>query len=328
MIGYIFDKLDSLNQWNKSRIEDPTYEYILINSNSNSNSNEFKKRPRNSPIGINNEDLKKYEIFKNKIHFYNHKFKLFNNFEFGWFHIINLIPIIGPFINLINSINLLILIFKINIKIPIDLKILLIINIFIDFLINLIIPILGNLIDLLLIKGNSRNFHLINSYLIKIGKLRYIIIHDIEKNLTTNNNSIDYKIDQNDQKILELLNKSIPKSSPPESISPPTSSIENKSNTSITANTTATTTGIDIKSSSFQPPKSIATVSTDGILVNGDNSFNIDVNDDQDDLKSIKSLGKLTNNIELSSSSSSSPDSKSKKKNKNKKKNLKKIKQN
>ncbi|KAK6455510.1 uncharacterized protein RJT20DRAFT_87717, partial [Scheffersomyces xylosifermentans] len=165
ILKYITNRILKDNQWNRFGVEDPYNEYVPID---NINGKvKYKRIPRRIPDGISNRDLKVLEKFKRRAYRYDMWFSLFG-VKFGWTNIVGIIPVFGTIVSAYWSLELLQLARTLEDGFPLDLQILFLVNIVIDFLLGLI-PIVGDLIEIGY-KSNSRNYLLLEKHLIRVGQ--------------------------------------------------------------------------------------------------------------------------------------------------------------
>ena len=276
-IEYLFTIIHK-NQWDKLSVDHPYSEY---------NKNTIKEITKNMNIPteqqqqINYKDLEILLHFKHNSYLYEFQFQLIE-IKFGLLNIINLLPFIGPFISLIISFKLLLTIRNLNNKIPLDLQLLLLINIFIEFGIGLI-PLFG-IVGGILYKANSRNYKLLQDYLVNIedytielSTLEIPVDEQNEKKEPILQEELEV-IPPSPVKVLDLLNKKS-KNNTTESGSISSSSSSSIINTGkSTSIATITTSNTNVMASPFQ-----------------NNSTNDDskIDEDSKSIKSIKTLSKL-----------------------------------
>lgn len=164
IIKWVANRLLKDNQWNRLGVEDPYYEYVPIQKK---NGTKYKKITRRVPEGISQHDTSILETFKKKAYRYDYWFKLLG-VQFGWASIVSVVPVVGTVIQTYWSLQLLGLARKIQGGLPLDLQLLFLLNIVIDFGLGFI-PIIGSLIEIGY-KANSRNFLLLEKHLERVGK--------------------------------------------------------------------------------------------------------------------------------------------------------------
>ncbi|CCG20571.1 hypothetical protein CORT_0A01800 [Candida orthopsilosis Co 90-125] len=164
IIKWVANRLLKDNQWNRLGVEDPYYEYVPIQKK---NGTKYKKITRRVPEGISQHDTSILETFKKKAYRYDYWFKLLG-VQFGWASIVSVVPVVGTVIQTYWSLQLLALARKIQGGLPLDLQLLFLLNIVIDFGLGFI-PIIGSLIEIGY-KANSRNFLLLEKHLERVGK--------------------------------------------------------------------------------------------------------------------------------------------------------------
>jgi uncharacterized membrane protein YwzB len=164
VIKYITNRLLKDNQWNRLGVEDPYHEYVDAKS---SFGKPYKKRiARRIPEGISSNDTQVLQLFRKRAYKYDMWF-LFLGIRFGWTNIVGLIPVVGTIVSTFWSLKLLVLARSLDNGFPLDLQLLFILNITIDFALGFI-PIVGDLIEVGY-KSNSRNYLLLEKHLTRVG---------------------------------------------------------------------------------------------------------------------------------------------------------------
>lgn len=166
LVKYISNRIIKGNQWNRFGVEDPYHEFITIGHRSNGEP-KVKKIDRRLPEGISVNDLSILQQFKKKAYRYDMWFDLLG-VKFGLTNIIGMIPIVGTIISTYWSLQLLLLSRRLDDGFPLDLQLLFLVNVSIDFLLGLI-PFVGSLIEIGY-KSNSRNYLLLEKHLIRVGQ--------------------------------------------------------------------------------------------------------------------------------------------------------------
>ncbi|EMG46082.1 hypothetical protein G210_3685 [Candida maltosa Xu316] len=318
IVKYIANRVLKDNQWNKLGVEDPYYEYVTIDIKPNGDK-KFKKIPRRIPDGISNTDLNVLQTFKKKAYRYDYWFNIFG-VSFGWTNIVGIIPVVGAIISTFWSLQLLLLARSLDNGFPLDLQILFVINIAIDFGLGLI-PFVGSIFEIGY-KANSRNYLLLEKHLIRIGEMNLGLIKKEEVRPGFINDKVQPFVEdtlkpgaiKTSEQILELLNRK------PRSLS------HSSSNSSISGKATSaatTTSNATVTTSSFQHPRSGATsaattpnaaptgdkvTSKHGIPDESNPVYNAD---DSISIRSIRSLNgseKSKKNKRKSAGASDSPD--------------------
>ncbi|KAI5950993.1 hypothetical protein KGF54_004067 [Candida jiufengensis] len=300
ILKWITNRLIKDNQWNKFGVEDPYYEYIVTNVSKNGDK-KYKKVERKIPEGITEKDIKILKLFKKRAYRYDYWFSIMG-VQFGWTNIVSMVPIIGTIIQTFWSLQLLYLAKQITDGLPLDLQLLFLLNIAIDFGLGLI-PIVGSIVEIGY-KANSRNYLLLEKHLLRVGEKNMGIISKDEVRPGFINDTVQPYIDDKvkpyiDDKvkpyfdetikpnaikagdqILELLNRKTRSTSTSSEASNSTSS---GAFTTQTSNTTATysTTNPRVSSGANEKFKS------DDSTLLGDHSNG---KDDSKSIRSIKSL--------------------------------------
>lgn len=172
ILKYVTNRILKDNQWNRLGVEDPYHEYVEV-----PNSKKPKQIPRRIPAGISSHDEDILQKFRKQAHRYDMWFSVFG-VKFGWTNIAGLVPIAGTFISSYWSLGLLLLARKIEDGFPLDLQLLFLVNIAIDFLLGLI-PIVGDLVEIGY-KCNLRNYLLFEKHMDRIGQKNLGIIPESE----------------------------------------------------------------------------------------------------------------------------------------------------
>lgn len=169
---YIANRIFRDNQWNRFGVEDPYYEYVPIGVTSKGDK-KLKKIPRRIPDGITENDLNVLQTFKKRAYRYDYWFKILG-VNFGWTNIVSVIPVVGTIVATFWSLQLLWITKNLDNGFPLDLQILFLVNIAIDFGLGLI-PFVGSLVEIGY-KANSRNYLLLEKHLTRVGELNLGII--------------------------------------------------------------------------------------------------------------------------------------------------------
>ncbi|KAI3405664.2 hypothetical protein KGF56_001682 [Candida oxycetoniae] len=292
ILKWIVNRLLKDNQWNKFGVEDPYYENVVIKVKKNGEK-KYKKVPRKIPEGVSQNDGQILEIFKKRAYRYDYWFSIFG-VSFGWSNIVSIVPIVGTIVQTYWSLGLLWLAKKLEDGLPLDLQLLFLLNIVIDFALGLV-PVIGSLVEIGY-KGNSRNYLLLEKHLVRVGEKNRGIISEGEVRPGFINDKVQPFVDEAyDQKIkpfvdetlkpevikaggqiLELLNRK-PRSS---SISSDASSIDRKSSGAYTTQTSNTTVTASV------PPRDEKTIKEKV----GGKPQDLTSNDDSASIRSIKSL--------------------------------------
>lgn len=152
------------NQWDRLGVEDPYHITIDVKKG---NRTVQKTVPRPMPDGITENDQKVLNEFKKRAVRYDQWFK-WGSVKFGWALMVNLIPAIGPVISTYWLLRLLWLTRLLSDPFPLDLLLLFLVNMALDFALGLI-PIVGSLI-VIGYKANLRNYLLLERHLNRIGQ--------------------------------------------------------------------------------------------------------------------------------------------------------------
>lgn len=280
VIKFITNRLIKDNQWNKFAVEDPYYEYFPIARDSKGNTTKTKRVKRRVPDGISPNDYKILNKVRKKAYRYDMSFN-FLGIKVGWTNIVGLIPAFGSIIAIYWSLSIFSLARKIDDGLPLDLQLLFLINILIDFALSLI-PIVGDIIEIGY-KANLRNFLLLNKHLIKVGEKNLGLIDESEVRPNFINDKVSPFVDDKvkpgaikaGESVQNFVNKHLHSgSSTPSSNS--ASSFASRSPTLQTSSTTVTTSSQPYHENVHLPKKLKASYDDDATVV---------------DNKSIRSLG-------------------------------------
>lgn len=174
IIKYIVKRVLNDNQLNRIGVEDPYFEYIPIgpvapnpSASSPATKQKLKKVARRIPDGLTENDTGILNKFKRDASRYDMWFSVFG-IKFGWTNIVGIIPLVGPVVSAYWSLSLLWLARGITDGFPLDLQLLFLFNIIIDFALGLI-PIVGDLIGIGY-KSNLRNYLLLEKHLFRVGQ--------------------------------------------------------------------------------------------------------------------------------------------------------------
>lgn len=145
-------------------MEDPYYENVHIGDAHGKP--KYKKVPRRIPSGLSSNDETVLDKVKKKAYRYDMWFSLLG-YRVGWANIIGVIPVVGSIVQTYWLISLFLVARGLDDGLPLDLQLLFLLNILIDFSLSLI-PIVGDLIEIGY-KANSRNFLLLEKHLQRVG---------------------------------------------------------------------------------------------------------------------------------------------------------------
>lgn len=176
VIKYITNRIFKDNQWTRFGVEDPYYEYVPIDVGKNEKV-KYKKTPRRVPDGLSKNDETILHNVKKKAYRYDMWFS-FLGIKFGFANIVGIIPIAGTIVSTYWSLTLLQTARQLDDGLPLDLQLLFLLNIVIDFLLGLI-PIVGDLVEVGY-KSNLRNFLLLEKHLTRVGEKNMGIIGEDE----------------------------------------------------------------------------------------------------------------------------------------------------
>lgn len=176
VIKWLTNRFLKDNQFTKFGVEDPYYEYIVVGKDRNGKP-KHKKTKRRIPQGISDHDTKVLLEVKKQAFRYDMWFTFFG-LRFGLSNIVGLVPIVGAFILNFWSLSLFWKARSLEDGLPLDIQLIFIFNILVDFLLSLI-PIVGDIIEIGY-KANLRNFLLLEKHLLRIGQRNLGLISDDE----------------------------------------------------------------------------------------------------------------------------------------------------
>lgn len=177
IVKFVANRLLKDNQWNKFGVEDPYYEYVPVHVNEKTGVTKYKKVSRRVPQGLSANDEKILNLVRTRAYRYDMWFQ-FLGVKFGWTNIVGFVPIVGTVISTYWSLGLLWLARQLDDGLPLDLQLLYLLNIVIDFLLGLI-PFVGDLIEVGY-KTNLRNFLLLEKHLDRVGQKNMGLISPAE----------------------------------------------------------------------------------------------------------------------------------------------------
>lgn len=171
---YIAKRVLNDNQLNRIGVEDPYYEYLpvgkpatITDSGAPAPNQKYKKVPRRIPEGLSKNDIGVLQAFKKSATRYDMWFSVFG-IKFGWTNIVGFVPVVGPIVSAYWSLSLLMLARSLDDGFPLDLHLLFIFNILVDFALGWI-PFVGELIGIGY-KTNLRNYLLLDKHLYRVGQ--------------------------------------------------------------------------------------------------------------------------------------------------------------
>lgn len=163
LVKWVANRVLRDNQLNKFGVEDPYYEYIPLDDAGK----RTKKIKRRIPEGLSKNDIVVLEDVKRKAKRFDMWFSVFG-IQIGWSNIVGIVPIVGQLVATYWSLTLLVSARKLDDGLPLDIHLLFVFNILVDFLLGLI-PIVGDLIEIGY-KANLRNFLLLEKHLARVGQ--------------------------------------------------------------------------------------------------------------------------------------------------------------
>lgn len=166
IVKYVTNRIIKGNQWNRFGVEDPYYEHIVAGTDRKGQP-KYKRIKRRIPEGLTPNDLRVLKTFKKKAVRYDMWFN-FLGVKFGWTSVVLLVPVLGPIVSTYWSLKLLMLLRLLDDGFPLDLQLLFIVNVIINFLLGLI-PVVGSIVEMGY-KANSRNYLLLEKHLERVGQ--------------------------------------------------------------------------------------------------------------------------------------------------------------
>lgn len=164
IVKYVVERILRDNQWNRIGVEDPYFIEVDVQKRGKT----VKKTvARPIPEGITENDAKVYLEFRTSAKRYDQWFSI-GHAKFGWLSVINFIPVVGPILTACMLLRLLWITRRLSDPFPLDLQLMFLMNMAIDFGLGLI-PVVGSLI-VVGYKANSRNFGLLERHLTRIGE--------------------------------------------------------------------------------------------------------------------------------------------------------------
>ncbi|OBA18026.1 hypothetical protein METBIDRAFT_22941, partial [Metschnikowia bicuspidata var. bicuspidata NRRL YB-4993] len=154
------------NQFTKFGVEDPYYEHIIVGHDRRGKP-KHKKIKRAIPDGISENDAKVLLSVKKQAFRYDMWFTFFG-LRFGISNVVGLIPIVGAVVTNFWSLSLFWKARALEDGLPLDIQLIFLFNILVDFLLSLI-PIVGDIIEVGY-KANLRNFLVLEKHLIRVGQ--------------------------------------------------------------------------------------------------------------------------------------------------------------
>lgn len=166
LIKWVANRFLKDNQLNKFGVEDPYYENIVIGSTKDGQP-KYKKVVRKIPEGISLNDQSVLAKVKKQAYRYDMWFTALG-MRFGLSSLVGLIPIVGSVVTTYWSLSLFLNARSLDDGLPLDIQLLFLFNILVDFLLSLI-PIVGDIIEVGY-KANLRNFLLLEKHLTRVGQ--------------------------------------------------------------------------------------------------------------------------------------------------------------
>lgn len=166
VLKWVANRLLKDNQLNRFGVEDPYYEDVLVGQDRNGQP-KYKKKVRSIPEGISANDQEVLSKVKKQAYRYDMWFSALG-MRFGLSSLVGLVPILGSLVTTYWSLSLFLNARAIDDGLPLDIQLLFLFNILVDFLLSLI-PIVGDLIEVGY-KANLRNFLLLEKHLARVGQ--------------------------------------------------------------------------------------------------------------------------------------------------------------
>lgn len=165
-IKWICNRFLKDNQLTKFGVEDPYYLHVQVGTDSH-NKPKYKKVRRENPAGISQHDLRVLSDVKQQAFRYDMWFNVFG-LRVGLSSLVGLVPVVGLLITNYWSISLFLKARSLEDGLPLDIQLIFLFNILVDFLLSLI-PIVGDIIEVGY-KANLRNFLLLEKHLVRVGE--------------------------------------------------------------------------------------------------------------------------------------------------------------
>lgn len=166
LVKWVANRFLKDNQLNKFGVEDPYYEYAVVGQYKDGLP-KYKKVVRKVPEGISLNDQKILAQVKKQAYRYDMWFTALG-MRFGLSSLVGLVPIVGSFVTTYWSLSLFLNARSLDEGLPLDIQLLFLFNILVDFLLSLI-PIVGDIIEVGY-KANLRNFLLLEKHLARVGQ--------------------------------------------------------------------------------------------------------------------------------------------------------------
>lgn len=176
IVKWVANRVLKDNQLNRFGVEDPYYEDIVVGQLKNGQP-KYKKVVRKVPEGISKHDKDVLSKVKKQAYRYDMWFSALG-MRFGLSSLVGLVPIVGSIVTTYWSLSLFLNARGLEDGLPLDIQMLFLFNILVDFLLSLI-PIVGDIIEVGY-KANLRNFLLLEKHLIRIGQRNAGLISDEE----------------------------------------------------------------------------------------------------------------------------------------------------
>lgn len=164
------------NQLTKFGVEDPYYEYLPVDA-SKGKTTKYKKVARTIPRGLLQHDIQILLSVKSQAYRCDMWFNALG-LRFGLSSIVGLVPILGSIVTTFWSLKILYTARQITDGLPLDIQLIFLFNIVVDFLLSLI-PFVGDIVEVGY-KANLRNFLLLEKHLERVGKKNMGLILDDE----------------------------------------------------------------------------------------------------------------------------------------------------
>lgn len=176
IVKWVANRVLKDNQLNRFGVEDPYYEDIVVGQSKNGQP-KYKKVVRRVPEGISQHDKDILSKVKKQAYRYDMWFTALG-MRFGLSSLVGLVPIVGSIVTTYWSLSLFLNARGLDDGLPLDIQLLFLFNILVDFLLSLI-PIVGDIIEVGY-KANLRNFLLLEKHLVRIGQRNAGLISDDE----------------------------------------------------------------------------------------------------------------------------------------------------
>ncbi|WPK27490.1 hypothetical protein PUMCH_004879 [Australozyma saopauloensis] len=166
IVKWVANRFLKDNQLNRFGVEDPYYENVVVGQTKDGQP-KYKKIVRRVPDNISHNDKVILAKVKQQAYRYDLWFSALG-MRFGLSSLVGLVPIVGSIVTTYWSLLLFMNARSLDDGLPLDIQLLFLFNILVDFLLSLI-PIIGDIIEVGY-KANLRNFLLLEKHLVRVGQ--------------------------------------------------------------------------------------------------------------------------------------------------------------